>query len=94
MWKLNENDEEFTAMRILIKGTENGVEKKYEYNLYDEYDKKTKTSSMARTTGYTCTAVANLILEKKFNHKGIIPPEYLGKEKFEGILTNYQLHIK
>ena len=79
-------------MRILIKGTENSVEKKYEYNLYDEYDKKTKTSSMARTTGYTCTAVANLILEKKFKHKGIIPPEYLGEEKkVFNYIVNYLL---
>ena len=33
---------------------------------------------MARTTGFTCTAVANLILDEKYNHIGISPPEYLG----------------
>ena len=33
---------------------------------------------MARTTGYTCTAVANLILNGKYNKIGISPPEYLG----------------
>jgi len=81
IWKLNESDEEFTVMKILIKGIENSIEKTYEYNLYDEYNKETKTSSMARTTGYTCTAVANLILEKKFTRNGIIPPEYLGEEE-------------
>ena len=33
---------------------------------------------MARTTGYTCTAVANLVIEK-YTQTGISPPEYLGK---------------
>jgi len=33
---------------------------------------------MARTTGFTCTAVANLILDGHYKHHGISPPEYLG----------------
>ena len=35
--------------------------------------------SMARTTGYTCTAVANLVLDGKYDRKGISPPEYVGE---------------
>jgi len=44
---------------------------------------------MARTTGYTCTAAARLVLENKFTRKGICPPEYLGAAEgcFEGILN-------
>jgi len=34
---------------------------------------------MARTTGFTCTAVANLVLNGTYNRIGISPPEYLGK---------------
>ena len=37
-----------------------------------------KTMSMARTTGYTCTAVVNLLAEGVYSKKGISPPEYLG----------------
>ena len=33
---------------------------------------------MARTTGFTCTSVANLVLENKFTKIGISPPEFLG----------------
>ena len=33
---------------------------------------------MARTTGFTCTAVANLVVDGKYNRIGISPPEYLG----------------
>ena len=42
---------------------------------------------MARTTGFTCTAVANLVLDKKYKKTGISPPEYLG-EHFE-FIRNY-----
>ena len=74
-WKLKENEKEFTVMRIIVNGLEDNKEKTYEYNLFDQYDKKTKTSSMARTTGYTCTAAARLLLSGKFDEKGLYPPE-------------------
>ena len=80
LWELNEDEPEFTVMRITIKGKENNIAKEYSYHLFDKYDEKTRTSSMARTTGYTCTAVSNLILEGKFNRKGICPPEFIGAE--------------
>jgi lysine 6-dehydrogenase len=80
-WKLKPGEEEFTVMRIRIEGDENGKHKKYEYNLLDRTDKKTNTLSMARTTGYTCTAAVNLVMDNKFTRKGICPPEYLGEEE-------------
>jgi lysine 6-dehydrogenase len=78
-WKLKPGEEEFTVMRIRIEGDEDGKQKRYEYNLLDRTDKKTNTLSMARTTGYTCTAVVNLVMDNKFTRKGICPPEYLGE---------------
>ncbi len=51
------------------------------YNLHDEYCSETRTSSIARTTGYTATAAANLFLYGLFNEKGVFPPELLGKHK-------------
>lgn len=80
-WELNEFEAEFTVMRIAITGKERGVDKKYTYNLLDYYNPQTQTSSMARTTGYTCTAVARLILENKFSRIGINPPEYIGADE-------------
>ena len=79
-WELKPGEEEFTVMRIRITGDEQGQKKTYEYTLFDKTDTKTNILSMARTTGYTCTAVANLLLEGKFTQKGIVPPEYLGAE--------------
>ena len=75
-WEMKEGDRDFTVMQIIIKGIEQGKPVKYQYNLLDRY--QNDTISMARTTGFTCTAVANLILDKKYNHIGISPPEYLG----------------
>jgi saccharopine dehydrogenase-like NADP-dependent oxidoreductase len=84
-WKLKSGEEEFTVMRIRIDGIENGSPKKYEYNVLDRTDKTTNTLSMARTTGYTCTAVVNLILNGSYTRKGISPPEFLGEDE-----TNFQ----
>jgi saccharopine dehydrogenase-like NADP-dependent oxidoreductase len=80
-WKLKPGEEEFTVMRIRMTGVENGQEKKIQYDLLDRTDRPTGTLSMARTTGYTCTAVAHLVLDGKYSRKGISPPEYLGEEK-------------
>lgn len=80
-WKLKPGEEEFTVMRIRISGKENDTAKSYEYNLLDRTDKATGTLSMARTTGYTCTAAAHLVLEGQFSRKGICPPEYLGENE-------------
>lgn len=80
-WKYEPEEEEFTVMRINIDGTEKGKPKHYQYDLFDRYDQQTKISSMERTTGYTCTAAANLVLEGLYSQKGISPPEFLGKEE-------------
>lgn len=79
-WKLGETEEELTVMRVTLKGENaQGEIEEITYNLYDEYCKATQTSSMARTTGYTATAAANMFLEGLFSEKGVFPPELIGK---------------
>lgn len=80
-WKLHPGEEEFTLMQIVIKGKKEGTFQQITYKLYDEYDHTTNTSSMARSTGYTCTAAINLLANKLFTKKGVFPPEIVGKEK-------------
>lgn len=80
-WKLDKEEEELTVMRVSLKGENSlGQQEEVVYNLHDEYNKETKTSSMARTTGYTATAAANLFLEGLFSEKGVFPPELISKE--------------
>jgi lysine 6-dehydrogenase len=88
-WKLKPGEEEFTVMRIKVEGEEQNKHRTYIYNLLDRTDKNTNTLSMARTTGYTCTAAVNLVLNKKFTMKGICPPEFLGEDEnnFQFILN-------
>ena len=74
-WKLGEEEPEFTLMQINI----SDKTKTITYNLYDEYDATTKTSSMSRTTGYTATAALNMLIDEHFKEKGVFPPELVGK---------------
>ena len=73
-WKLDENEIEFTVLDIIIKGEMKIIN----YHLYDEFDLSSRTSSMARTTGYTATASINLILDNLFDSHGVFPPEIVG----------------
>jgi saccharopine dehydrogenase-like NADP-dependent oxidoreductase len=78
-WKLKPGEEDFTIMRIVIDGVEAGANKRYTYHLLDRFNRDTQTISMARTTGYTCNAVAELLLDGTFNRQGVNPPEYVGQ---------------
>ncbi len=80
-WKLGEEEEELTVMKVLVEGEKDGKSQRVQYDLLDYYDKETKLSSMARTTGYTCTAALNLITRKLFTEKGVFPPELVGKNE-------------
>ncbi len=76
-WKLEPDEEEFTVMKVIVKGEGRTIT----FDLYDQYDPVSKTSSMARTTGYTCTAAVNLIAKSLFNNEGVYPPELVGNDK-------------
>ena len=99
-WKLGENEEEMTVMRITLKGENSkGQIEEVTYNLHDEYCHDTKTSSMSRTTGYTATAAANMFLEGLFSEKGVFPPELVGKHEvcftyFLNYLKERNIHYK
>lgn len=77
-WRLAPGEPEFTAMAITIRGQAGDGERTVVYRLFDRTDPATGTSSMARTTGYTCTAIARLVLTGAFVQPGICPPEYVG----------------
>jgi lysine 6-dehydrogenase len=78
-WKLKEGEEDFTVMQITIKGRKDGKDQAFTYDLFDRYDRDNNILSMARTTGYTCTAVAGILLEGQITRKGVLPPERVGE---------------
>jgi len=88
-WKLGEEERELTIMKVILHGHDNGQKRTIEYNLLDRYDDETKISSMSRTTGYTCTASANLLAHELFRERGVFPPELVGKN---ADCFNYVMH--
>jgi len=80
-WKLGLEEEELTVMKVKLIRKNDGESKTIEWNLLDFYDHETKISSMARTTGYTCTAAVNLLAQNLFNENGVFPPELIGNHK-------------
>jgi lysine 6-dehydrogenase len=79
LWKYEPGEADLTVMRLVISGEEDGKQVTYTYDMVDEYDPATGALSMARTTGYTCTAVTRLVLDGGYSQKGISPPEFVGR---------------
>ncbi|MBN1859614.1 saccharopine dehydrogenase NADP-binding domain-containing protein [Candidatus Bipolaricaulota bacterium] len=79
-WQFMPGETELTVMKILIDGVQDGRPVRYTYDMIDRYDPETGTTSMARTTGYAATMVARLIAEERFDGKGIVPPEWIGRD--------------
>lgn len=79
-WKLSPGEPEFTVMRVTVEGEEHGRRLRHVWEVHDQYDATTGFSSMARATGFTCTAAANLLLEGKFRGPGVHPPEVVGRD--------------
>lgn len=79
-WQLAPGEPEFTVMHISISGEEHGQPIEYRYTLYDERDPVTQYSSMARTTGFACTAMCDLILKGKWLKPGVHAPEDVAKD--------------
>jgi saccharopine dehydrogenase-like NADP-dependent oxidoreductase len=80
-WKLQPGEEELTVMKVIVKGNINGTGKTIEYTMLDRFDVTTQTSSMSRTTGYTCTAMVNAFADGLFTEAGVFPPELVGNNE-------------
>jgi lysine 6-dehydrogenase len=77
-WRMGEDEEDLTVMQVMMDGHNDGRRVRRDFFLVDGFDKATHTTSMARTTGYTCSIVARQVLQGMFTRKGICPPEYIG----------------
>jgi len=78
-WELKQGEKDITVFQSIIEGTKDGKKVKYIIDLHDIYDPETEVTSMARTTGYTATLTVRMIAKGIYTHKGISPPEYMGK---------------
>jgi len=72
---------DFVALKVEVCGYREGFKTRRIYTLVDFYDEKSGVTAMARTTGYTASIVAKLVLEGVIRLKGVVPPERLGMEE-------------
>jgi saccharopine dehydrogenase-like NADP-dependent oxidoreductase len=79
-WAFDEGEEDLTVMRIQVDGRIGETVERYTYQMLDRYDKDTGVSSMARTTGYTCTAMVRMLARNLYSEPGITPPEVVGRD--------------
>ena len=70
----SELERDVALIRVDVKGSKNGKEKRVIYQLIDYRDLDTGFTAMARTTGFTASLGAQLILRGKIDKKGIVTP--------------------
>ena len=80
-WTYAEGEEEFTVMRIVIEGLNDGHAVRHTYELYDEYDRTAKASSMSRTTAFPCAIVGRMLARGQISQRGVLPPELLAENE-------------
>jgi saccharopine dehydrogenase-like NADP-dependent oxidoreductase len=78
-WEFRPDEEDLTVLRVEIDVETAGRRLRRAWHLLDRYDASTGTSSMARTTGYTCTAVVDLVASGAYARSGIAAPEDIGR---------------
>ncbi len=74
-WRYPPDEADMTVMRVVVDGTDERGGVRHTYHLLDRHDSASDTSSMARTTGYTATALTRLVLDGRFRQPGVWAPE-------------------
>ncbi|UCG87040.1 MAG: saccharopine dehydrogenase NADP-binding domain-containing protein [Gemmatimonadota bacterium] len=80
LWRFEPGEPDLTVMRVEVDALTGDTNQSYRYDLLDRYDPTTDTASMARTTGYTCTALTRLVARGLYTQPGVSPPELVGRE--------------
>lgn len=79
LWQMEEGEEDVTVLRVLVEGLRSGASERWTYDLVDRYDRASQITSMARTTGYTATMIARLLVSGHIETAGVLPPEGLAQ---------------
>jgi len=72
-YKKGEGD--LVVLKVEFVGEKNGESRRLVFDLVDLYDPKTGVSAMARTTGYTCSIVCQMVGSGQIKEKGVLAPE-------------------
>ena len=78
-WALRQGERELTYMRVTVAGTKpDGARARRRFELLDRTDPESGMTSMARTTGFPCAAMAAALARGQYRHPGVHAPEVLG----------------
>lgn len=66
---------DLVVLRVELVGEKNGESRRIVFDLVDLYDAETGVSAMARTTGYTCSIVSQMVGSGQIKEKGVLAPE-------------------
>ena len=79
-WQLQPGEEEFTFLRVDVRGRRSGREARRVFELFDRTDPVTGLTSMARTTGFPCAVVAGMLARGEYRDPGVRPLEFLARQ--------------
>jgi len=80
-WRLDEDEDELTVMRVEAEGTMNGAPARLTWDLYDETDRVGRATSMARSTGFPAALMARAVADGRFTTPGVHAPEQVAGDR-------------
>jgi lysine 6-dehydrogenase len=86
-WRYDPGEADVMVMRAVATGRDAQGPVRHTYSLLDRYDATRGQSAMARTTGFTATALARFILEGGYREPGLSAPESLGPLALHHVVT-------
>ncbi len=89
-WAPRDNEFDLVSLRIVIRGAKAGNPCTTTVDLYDEHDVTNNVTAMARTTGYTCTSAARMLLAGLYHDTGVKPLEFVGAQQaaYDSIISD------
>jgi len=80
-WKLANDTEEFTYLKVTVKGRKLGRTLRTTFELLDRTHRASGTTSMARTTAFPCVVVARMLARGEYRDPGVRPLEMLAANR-------------
>ena len=91
-WTFEDGEADITVMQVRAWGLRGGVRRSFTFDFLDRFDPVSGLRSMSRSTGFTATAVAHLILDGTISDTGVHAPEALATRP--GILNRVLGHLR
>ena len=91
-WTFEDGEADLTVMQVRASGTKAGAAGTFTFDFLDRFDERSGLRSMSRSTGYTATAIASLILDGNLREAGVHAPEALGARP--GVLDHVLTYLR